>query len=223
VSPRGFLHLSVVLAAFSRRVVGWSMAGHLRTQLFDRTSFRTRADARLAVFVDIEAFCNARRRHSALGCLSPAEFERRHRHGTTAATERSTVHGSGATPRQPEGRSPLDPARTAHSLEVSSTRSSSRKEVVVGSVEIGRFARVAVGVTAVVVQIALAFFYIGWAMFVAPLSSIIVLACIWVAGVVAVVWLALRDAWLAPLIPVAWFITVLLMFEYGTANLGWGA
>ena len=29
----GFLHLAVVLDAFSRRVVGWSMANHLRTQL----------------------------------------------------------------------------------------------------------------------------------------------------------------------------------------------
>jgi transposase InsO family protein len=29
----GFLYLSVVLDAFSRRVVGWAMAGHLRTEL----------------------------------------------------------------------------------------------------------------------------------------------------------------------------------------------
>ena len=29
----GFLYLAVVLDAFSRRVVGWSMADHLRTQL----------------------------------------------------------------------------------------------------------------------------------------------------------------------------------------------
>ena len=29
----GFLYLAVVLDAFSRRVVGWSMANHLRTQL----------------------------------------------------------------------------------------------------------------------------------------------------------------------------------------------
>ena len=30
---QGFLYLAVVLDAFSRRVVGWSMAGHLRTEL----------------------------------------------------------------------------------------------------------------------------------------------------------------------------------------------
>ena len=29
----GFLYLAVVLDAFSRRVVGWAMAGHLRSQL----------------------------------------------------------------------------------------------------------------------------------------------------------------------------------------------
>ena len=30
---QGFLYVAVVLDAFSRRVVGWSMAGHLRTEL----------------------------------------------------------------------------------------------------------------------------------------------------------------------------------------------
>lgn len=29
----GFLYLAVVLDVFSRRVVGWSMAGHMRTEL----------------------------------------------------------------------------------------------------------------------------------------------------------------------------------------------
>lgn len=151
---QGFLYVAVVLDAFSRRVVGWSMAGHLRTELIldaldmaiarrrpgeglihhsdrgtqytsiafgrrcreagialsmgstgdcfdnamaesffasletellDRTSFRTRADARLAVFDYIEAFYNPHRRHSAIGYLSPAEFERRYRSETNAA------------------------------------------------------------------------------------------------------------------------------------------
>ena len=92
-----------------------------------------------------------------------------------------------------------------------------------GAIEVRSVARVAVGVAAVLAQIALAFFYVGWAMFVVPAPSIFILACIWVAGIVAVVWLAFRDAWLAPLVPVAWFIAVMLMFEYGKANLGWGA
>ncbi len=144
---QGFLYLAAVVDVFSRAVVGWSMAGHLRTELIldavdmaiarrrptdglvhhsdrgtqytsiafglrcreagialsmgstgdaydnalaesffasleteliDRSSWRTRADARLAVFDYIEAFYNPRRRHSALGYLSPADFERRY-------------------------------------------------------------------------------------------------------------------------------------------------
>lgn len=151
---QGFLYLAVVVDACSRRVVGWSMAGHLRTslildaldmavarrrprpglvhhsdqgtqytslafgrrcraagiaqsmgsvgdaydnalaesffatletELIDRSSFRTRADARLAVFDFIEAFYNPIRRHSSLGQISPAEFERRYRPPTTTA------------------------------------------------------------------------------------------------------------------------------------------
>jgi putative transposase len=36
-----------------------------------------RDEARRAIFDFIEGFCNPRRRHSALGYLSPAEYERR--------------------------------------------------------------------------------------------------------------------------------------------------
>lgn len=53
--------------------------GSLETELIDRSSWRTRAHARLAVFDYIEAFHSPKRRHSGLGYLSPAEFERRYR------------------------------------------------------------------------------------------------------------------------------------------------
>lgn len=140
----GFLYLAVVLDVFSRRVVGWSMAHHLRTELvlnalnmalaqrrpeqvihhsdqgtqytslafgkrcremgvipstgsvgdcfdnamaesffatlecelIDRRSFRTQAEARMALFEFLEGWYNTRRRHSALGYLSPNDFER---------------------------------------------------------------------------------------------------------------------------------------------------
>ena len=139
----GFLYLAVVLDAFSRRVVGWSMATSLRTQivldalnmalwqrrpegvihhsdqgsqytslafgnrcrearvqpsmgsvgdcfdnamcesffatleceLLDRRRFKTQAEARMAVFTFIESFYNPRRRHSAIGYLSPVDYE----------------------------------------------------------------------------------------------------------------------------------------------------
>ena len=142
----GFLYLAVVLDVWSRRVIGWSMATHLRTELvldalnmatwqrrpecvihhsdqgtqytsiafglrcndvgvrpsmgsvgdaydnamcesffatlecelLDRQRFRTQAKAKMAVFDFIEGFYNPRRRHSALGQLSPINFERRH-------------------------------------------------------------------------------------------------------------------------------------------------
>ena len=142
----GFLYLTVVLDVWSRRVIGWSMATHLRTELvldalnmatwqrrpecvihhsdqgtqytsiafglrcndvgvrpsmgsvgdaydnamcesffatlecelLDRQRFRTQAKAKMAVFDFIEGFYNPRRRHSALGQLSPINFERRH-------------------------------------------------------------------------------------------------------------------------------------------------
>lgn len=145
----GFLYLAVVLAVvldvFSRRIVGWAMADHLRSQLvldaldmalrqrrpdgvihhsdqgsqytsiafgtrcrkagvrpsmgsvgdaydnamcesffatlecelIDRRCFRTQAEARLAIFSFIEGWYNPRRRHSALGYLSPMAYERR--------------------------------------------------------------------------------------------------------------------------------------------------
>ena len=143
---QGFLYLAVVLDAASRRVVGWAMTDHLRTELvlealemalwnrrpepglvhhsdqgtqytslafgrrlreagiaasmgsvadcFDnamaesffatlktellhRRAWRSREQARMAIYDYIEGLHNRRRRHSALNYLSPAEWERR--------------------------------------------------------------------------------------------------------------------------------------------------
>jgi putative transposase len=144
---QGFVYLAVVLDVFSRRIVGWAMAEHMRTELvtdalamalhqrrpqagvihhsdkgsqytsiafgwrceqagvrpstgrtgtcfdnaitesffaslecelIDRRTFRARSEAERALFSYIEGFYNPRRRHSANGQLSPAEYERRH-------------------------------------------------------------------------------------------------------------------------------------------------
>lgn len=48
----------------------------LKAELVDRRSWPTKAEARVAVFEFIECFYNRRRRHSTLGYLSPAEYER---------------------------------------------------------------------------------------------------------------------------------------------------
>ena len=47
----------------------------LECELLDRRTFRRRDQARLDVFEFIEGFYNPRRRHSALGYLSPERFE----------------------------------------------------------------------------------------------------------------------------------------------------
>lgn len=50
----------------------------LKTELFSKEHvYRTRQEARTAIFEYVEGFYNRTRRHSTLGYLSPAEFERR--------------------------------------------------------------------------------------------------------------------------------------------------
>jgi len=49
----------------------------LECEWLDRHRFKTQAEARMAVFDFIEGFYNPRRRHSSLGYLSPANYERR--------------------------------------------------------------------------------------------------------------------------------------------------
>ncbi len=102
-TEEGKLYLAVLLDGCSRLVVGHAVSTRLEAlgirasmgsvgccfdhalvesfnatlecELIDRRRWRTRADARLEVFYWIEAVYNRRRRHSALGYLSPAEYE----------------------------------------------------------------------------------------------------------------------------------------------------
>ena len=84
----GFLYLAVVVDAWSRRVVGWSMKTHLKTDVvldalskpsyYRRRSLKNQAEARMAVFDFIEGWYNPRRRHSALGQMSPINYEKEH-------------------------------------------------------------------------------------------------------------------------------------------------
>ena len=49
----------------------------LECELLDRRVFKTKAEARTALFSYIEAWYNPRRRHGSIGYLAPTEFERR--------------------------------------------------------------------------------------------------------------------------------------------------
>lgn len=48
----------------------------LQTELLDRHTWPTRRQLRIAVFDYLEGFYNPRRRHSSLGYLSPANYEK---------------------------------------------------------------------------------------------------------------------------------------------------
>jgi putative transposase len=52
-----------------------SLWGTLKTELIYRQHYRTRAEAKTAIFAYIEGFYNRQRRHSSLGYLSPEQFE----------------------------------------------------------------------------------------------------------------------------------------------------
>ena len=54
-----------------------SFFASLETELLDRTSFRSRAEARMAVFDYIEGFYNPIRRHSALAYRSRVVYEQK--------------------------------------------------------------------------------------------------------------------------------------------------
>jgi transposase InsO family protein len=65
-----------------------SVFATIECELFDQQTggrFTSRREAKLAVFDYLETFYNPRRRHSALGQISPAAFEARHTASTAAA------------------------------------------------------------------------------------------------------------------------------------------
>jgi hypothetical protein len=184
----GFLYLAMVLDVCSRRIVGWSMATHLRAELvlealnmalgqrrptqvihhsdqgtqytsiafgqrcreigvepsmgsvgdcfdnamaesffatlecelIDRRCFQTQAEARMAVFEYIEGWYNPHRRHSALGQISPAEFEKRLQAAKLAMQTHTTdVCGSqnGDEQGQTQDDEPQSATASAHPVE----------------------------------------------------------------------------------------------------------
>lgn len=54
----------------------------LECELLDRKTFKTKAQARMAIFDFIEARYNLKRRNSSLGRISPINYERKHQTAT---------------------------------------------------------------------------------------------------------------------------------------------
>jgi putative transposase len=66
----------------------------LEVELLDRRTFRSRDEARLAIFEFIEAWYNRRRRHQSLAYLNPAAFEARHSSSNPAAARDERFRGT---------------------------------------------------------------------------------------------------------------------------------
>ena len=79
-----------------------SFFASLECELIDRNSFKTKTEARLALFSYIEGWYNPRRRHSALGHRSPVDYERSRKHDLTTVG----VCVAGATPPVDKSSSP---------------------------------------------------------------------------------------------------------------------
>ena len=62
-----------------------SFVSTLKRELIHRHSWPNRQNARSAIFEYVEGFYNTRRRHSALGHLSPAEYEEARMRGGAVA------------------------------------------------------------------------------------------------------------------------------------------
>lgn len=82
---RGWLYLACVTDVFSRMILGWSMASHRKTDLVvDAVTMAVhRRDGKVPGVIHHSdrggrTFYNPRRRHSAIGQISPAAFEKRY-------------------------------------------------------------------------------------------------------------------------------------------------
>jgi hypothetical protein len=72
-----------------------SFFASLECELIDRRSWKSKAEARTALFTWIEGWYNPRRRHSALNYLSPINFERKDVNQKDCAQEHGVAHRVG--------------------------------------------------------------------------------------------------------------------------------
>jgi putative transposase len=76
----------------------------LECELLNRQSFKTQAEARMAVFDFIEGWYNPHRRHSALDYCSPIDYERLYRGETNQAAPSATAPRTAWPPNNPASR-----------------------------------------------------------------------------------------------------------------------
>jgi putative transposase len=87
-----------------------SFFASLEVELLNRRTFKTKSEARTALFTYIEAWYNPRRRHSGIGQTSPAAFEQKHASSfTSRVTHRPP---SGCLIEEPR-RGPVDNPQVA--------------------------------------------------------------------------------------------------------------
>lgn len=85
-----------------------------------------------------------------------------------------------------------------------------------------RNARFAVALAAVLLQIALAFYYLGLTVLVVPEPTFFLFWLAWVIEFAIVLRLAMRHPWIAPIVPAISLLALQLILSYGETNLGWG-
>jgi transposase InsO family protein len=88
---RRMLAANNIVCSMSRRGNCWDNAiaesffSTIKLELVYENDWATRTEARAAIFEYLEVFYNSERRHSSLGYLSPAAFERHHEENSLAA------------------------------------------------------------------------------------------------------------------------------------------
>jgi putative transposase len=100
----------------------------LECELLSRRRFKTQAEARMAVFDFIEGFYNPRRRHSALGYLSPCAYEGVYRNQTSQTMMRSSTALRTAWPPAAAGAVPGAAVSGQESLTLSGPLSNPGEE-----------------------------------------------------------------------------------------------
>jgi putative transposase len=101
VSVKANLRMQVKRSGRNYNAMAESFFASLECELLNRHAFKTKSEARTALFTYIEGWYNPRRRHSGLDYLSPAAFERKHEWGVSDEQQPSSLLSARVTHRPP--------------------------------------------------------------------------------------------------------------------------